>query len=224
MLACWPSGRRLEPDVERAVLWDLDGTLVDSEPLHEQTLIESLGREDIAAPDDLHERVVGLPATRIHAHFAEHHGLKAPFAEWSRFRCLRYLEQAPRLRPRVGALDLFHELQACGVAQAIVSNSDRLLVDASLRAIGLIEPDLVTVSRNDVRAGKPDPEPYLRGAWLLGVEAGGVTVIEDSTTGALAGIAAGMRTLFWPQDATPAPAAAIAVAGPAHLRALLGLA
>jgi beta-phosphoglucomutase-like phosphatase (HAD superfamily) len=64
----------------------------------------------------------------------------------------------------------------------------------------------------------------LRGAWLLGVEAGGVTVIEDSTTGARAGIAAGMRTLFWPQDATPAPQAAIAVDGPAQLRALFGLA
>lgn len=210
--------------MRRAVLWDLDGTLVDSEPLHEQTLVMSLERENISPPADLHERVVGLPATRIHAYFAEHYGLKASLTEWSRFRCRHYVERAAQLQPRLGALELFRELQARGAPQAIVSNSDRLLVDAALRAVGLVEPDLVTVSRNDVRAGKPDPEPYRRAAWLLGVDPGRVDVVEDSLTGAMAGIAAGMRTLFWPQDATRAPEPAIAVAGPAQLRALLGAA
>lgn len=203
------------------VLWDMDGTLVDSEPLHEQTLRLSLAREGVSPPDDLHERVCGMPAEQIHALFAGRHGLAAPFAEWSRFRCTHFVERAMELRAREGALELFRELQRRGVPQAIVSNSDRLLVDASLRAVGLAEPGLVTVSRNDVRDGKPDAEPYRRAAWLLGLDASQLSVVEDSVTGARAGLAAGMRTLFWPQVPMEGPAGAITLRHIDELRARL---
>lgn len=206
-----------------AVFWDLDGTLVDSEPLHERTLVRSLRAEGIEPPDDLHERVLGMPASLIHAHFAREHGLRAPLAEWSRLRCRHFVEQAHTLRPRPGAVDVFRALQALGVAQAVVSNSDRVLVDASLRAIGLAEAGLISVTRNDVRLGKPDPEPYRRAAWLLDVEPSRAVVVEDSATGASAGLAAGCRTLFWPEFAAAPPEGAQRVDDLAALRACLGL-
>jgi beta-phosphoglucomutase-like phosphatase (HAD superfamily) len=87
-----------------------------------------------------------------------------------------------------------------------------MVVGVNLDVVGLREPGLVTVSRNDVRAGKPDPEPYLRAAWLLQVDPGHCLVIEDSITGAKAGLAAGMPTLFWPQSETPTVAGARRVA------------
>ena len=196
---------------EWGVLWDLDGTLVDSEPLHEETLVMSLETEGIAPPPDLHELVVGMPAKLIHETFRERYGLAMPFEAWSRWRSRVYLERATRLKPRSEAVAVFKELQALGVRQAVVSNSERPIVDINLRTIGLMEPDLITVSRNDVRRGKPDAEPYLRAAWLLTSDSAAITVVEDSPTGALAGLAAGFRTLFWPQSPIQAPAGVIVV-------------
>ncbi len=86
-----------------------------------------------------------------------------------------------------------------GVVQAVVSNSDRLIVDANLGAVGIVEPGFKTVSRNDVAEGKPHPEPFLRAAWLTGIDPADTVVMEDSFTGARAGLAAGMRTIFWPE-------------------------
>lgn len=121
----------------------------------------------------------------------------------------------------------FLQLRAEGYAQAIVSNSDRLIVDANLDAVGLDEPGMVTVSRNDVRTGKPAPEPYLRAAWLLQIEPGRCQVVEDSLTGAKAGLAAGMRTLFWPENDAVAAGDAVTPEGAerivdlAHLAAVI---
>ncbi len=109
------------------------------------------------------------------------------------------------------------------MAQAVVSNSDRLVVDANLRTVGLAHAGMKTVSRNDVREGKPHAEPFLRAAWLAGVDPGRAVVVEDSFTGALAGLAAGMRTLYWPERPMPGPAGAVLVDDVAQLRAELGL-
>ena len=76
----------------------------------------------------------------------------------------------PGCRPRPGALEIFRDLKALGVIQGVVSNSDRLIVDANIRAIDIHEAGMRTVSRNDVRDGKPYPEPYLRAAWLAGID------------------------------------------------------
>jgi HAD superfamily hydrolase (TIGR01509 family) len=208
---------------EWGVLWDLDGTLVDSEPLHEETLVLSLAAEGITPPPDLHELVLGMPAKLIHETFREHYGLAMPFDAWRRWRSVAYAERSARLRQRAEVLAVFNELRALGVRQAIVSNSERAIVDINLRAIGLMEPDLVTVSRNDVRRGKPDAEPYLRAAWLLELDGTCATVVEDSPTGARAGLAAGFRTLLWPQSPTAVPAGAILVAQQNDLRRQLAL-
>ena len=74
-----------------------------------------------------------------------------------------------------------------------------MLVDANLAAAKLAKPGLVTVSRNDVLRGKPDAEPYLRAAYLLGVSPGDCIVVEDSVPGAIAGLAAGMTVIGWPE-------------------------
>jgi beta-phosphoglucomutase-like phosphatase (HAD superfamily) len=104
-----------------------------------------------------------------------------------------------------------------------VSNSDRLIIDANLCAVGLVEPGLKSVSRNDVREGKPHPEPFLRAAWLTGVEPAETFVMEDSFTGATAGIAAGMKTIFWPERPMAGPQGALVAGSAAEVRQLLGI-
>ena len=74
---------------EWGVLWDLDGTLVDSEPLHEETLVMSLETEGIAPPPDLHELVVGMPAKLIHETFRERYGLAKTLSAVKNIRGVR---------------------------------------------------------------------------------------------------------------------------------------
>ena len=189
----------------RAILWDMDGTLIDSEPLHEAALANALEEVGLTPPRDFHRHIVGQDAREVHRWCRNHLGLDLPLRDWLRLKYRSYLSGAHDLEPRGGAVDLFHRLRRRGYAQAIVSNSDRIIVSANLDATGLSDPGLVAISRNDVRDGKPGAEPYLRAAWLLGIDPRNCLVVEDSVTGASAGLAAGMRTLFWPETDMAAP-------------------
>jgi HAD superfamily hydrolase (TIGR01509 family) len=207
----------------KAVFWDMDGTLVDSEPLHEAALIAALHSVGIAAPANLHERVLGIAAWPVYEMLRDEFGLDLPFDDWIVRKYDHYLPMTGTLKPRPGAIETYNELRALGVAQAVVSNSDRLVVDANLRMVGLFYPGMKTVSRNDVREGKPRAEPFLRAAWLAGVDPADAVAVEDSVTGATAGLAAGLRTIFWPEAPMAGPPGAIVVNSADELRAELGL-
>ncbi len=207
----------------QAVFWDMDGTLVDSEPLHDAALSSAMQSVGLTPPDDLHQRVLGQSAAHVYAMMCDEFGLDVPFEQWIALKYEYYLDNVAGLKPRPGAVEVYRELKAGGVAQAVVSNSDRLVVDANLRMVGLAHAGMKTVSRNDVREGKPHAEPFLRAAWLAGVDPSRAVVVEDSFTGALAGLAAGMRTLFWPERPMAGPAGAVVVDDIAQLRAELGL-
>jgi HAD superfamily hydrolase (TIGR01509 family) len=103
-----------------------------------------------------------------------------------------------------GAQELLLELSAAGIATALVSSSHRVLVDAVLSTIGSEWFD-ATVAGDEVAATKPDPEPYLTAARRLGVPPGRCVVLEDSLTGAAAGVAAGCLTVLVPTVAPTGP-------------------
>ncbi|TIO34825.1 HAD family phosphatase [Mesorhizobium sp.] len=207
----------------KAVFWDMDGTLVDSEPLHEAALVAALHSVGIAAPTNLHERVLGIAAWPVYEMLRDEFGLDLPFDDWIVRKYDHYLPMAETLKPRPGAIEIFNELRALGVAQAVVSNSDRLIVDANLRAVGLVYPGMKTVSRNDVHEGKPHAEPFLRAAWLAGVDPADAVAVDDSVTGVMAGLAAGMRTIFWPEVPMEGPPGATNINSADELKAELGL-
>ncbi|WP_217571009.1 HAD family phosphatase [Mesorhizobium sp. GbtcB19] len=207
----------------KAVFWDMDGTLVDSEPLHEAALAAALRSVGIAPPHDLHERVLGIAAWPVYEMLRDQFGLSLPFDDWIVRKYDHYLPMAETLKPRPGAIEVFNELRALGVEQAVVSNSDRLIVDANLNAVGLTYPGMLTVSRNDVIDGKPLPEPFLRAAYLAGVDPADAVAVDDSVTGAMAGLAAGMKTIFWPEAPMAGPPGAIVINSAEELRAQLGL-
>ncbi|MCG5073604.1 HAD family hydrolase [Paraburkholderia tagetis] len=182
----------------RAVLWDMDGTLALSEPLHMHTLIAALAHYGIQAGDELHPLMFGRTGLDVYRICRERFGIEADFDTWSALRAARYVAEAPQLEARPGALELWRAAHAAGLRQAIVSNAGRMLLEANLNALGLQAPGRVSVSASDVRNGKPDPEGYLRAAYLLDVAPAEAIAIEDSPTGARAALAAGMRVLGWP--------------------------
>lgn len=210
-----------------AVLWDMDGTLVDSEPMHTRTLTEVLASVGAHCDATVEAATLGKTERQVHAICAAMFGFTMSFDDWALARAHSYFRHAERaLEARPGALPIYHALRHQGRAQAIVSNASRMILEANLRVAGLQHPSLVSVSFNDVRNGKPDAEPYLRAAWLLGVLPAEAVVVEDSPVGAAAGIAAGMRVLAWPQgpfEAEAFPAGVQIVQTADELSAALGL-
>ena len=204
------------------VLWDMDGTLIDSEPIAAEALRMALSEVGVGTIPDLEDWALGRAADEIYRFLVTHHGLAENEITWERRKHRHHLASADRLRAFTDALAVFETLEAAGVRQAIVSNSDRMIMDAQLGRVGLSRPGLVTVSRNDVRKGKPDPEGYLRAAWLLGCDPAACHVVEDSPSGIAAGRAAGAMTYAVPY-ASPAMGADIALQEMGELLSHLGL-
>jgi len=187
---------------KKAVLWDMDGTLIDSEPTALGALTRAIAEVGIPPIADLHDRAFGQSADAIHRWLSSEHGLSEAPADWERRKHRHHLAGIGELRAFRESLRVYRTLEAAGFPQAVVSNSDRLIMDAQLQRIGVTKPGIITVARNDVRKGKPDPEGYLRAAWLLQVNPSDCLVIEDSPSGISAGRAAGMTTFSVPHSPT----------------------
>jgi len=176
----------------RAVAWDVDGTLIDSEGLHQRSLIETgaeFGVDLSDLPDEafrgVHMRDVW---TALKPRFPVSVDRKTWIAAIERF----YIARAPSLSPIPGALEAVRALAAEGVAQACVSNSGRAIVDANLEALQIRPAISFSISLEDVSAGKPDPEPYREAARRFALPAAAVVAVEDSGAGARSARAAGL--------------------------------
>jgi HAD superfamily hydrolase (TIGR01509 family) len=186
----------------RAVLWDIDGTLLLSESMHFRALRHALATEGVEVPDEFHHEIVGRAAKVVYEKCRQTFGLSMSFDQWRRLKYSYYTAHAAEIAVRPGALEAWRLFEQSGLRQALVSNSDRIVVNANLRVLGLETPGFISVSINDVVNGKPDPEPYERAATLLGLKPQQCIAIEDSPTGAQAALEAGTHIIAWPEDRT----------------------
>lgn len=185
--------------IRQAVLFDMDGTLVDSEPLHFSALVQAVEAMGYTVPEGFADRITGMTGAECHALLQQTIGLRETFEGYlaAKYRC--YLDAAHTLRRRDGVNAVLALLGETGTPFAIVSNSERIIVDANLQATGLALPGLITISRDDVQRGKPHPDPYLAAAKRLCVPPDRCIVVEDSILGAASGLAAGMIVIGWPE-------------------------
>lgn len=170
-----------------AVLFDMDGTLVDSTPSVVRSWLR-LAEENGIAPADLQAAAGhGRPARDIVADLFEPSGREQALA--------RITELETTDVDGVVALPGAEQaLAACGPLGAIVTSCSAGLAVARQRAAGIRVPEVV-VTADDVTRGKPDPEPFLLAARILGVDPARCLVVEDAPAGLRAGRAAGMTTL-----------------------------
>jgi HAD superfamily hydrolase (TIGR01509 family) len=194
-----------------AVLWDMDGTLVDSEKLWDVSLHElarHLGGE-LAQPT--REAMVGSSMWRTMEMMFDHLGLQrrqAAMVDAAGWLSRRTEELFVRGLPwRTGAPEALRMVRGTGLATALVTSTERALVERALDSIGREHFD-VTVCGDEVPATKPAPDPYLIAARKLGVAPSDCVAVEDSPTGAASAEAAGCVVLVVPSEipVPPGPA------------------
>jgi HAD superfamily hydrolase (TIGR01509 family) len=178
-----------------AVAFDCDGVLVDSETLAWGVWDRLLEPFDLRVTEADVAACTGTTERDTHAYFARRVPL-APFDEWlPAYDAALDRIYRERLEAFPDAAAAVAHLAAEGVALAVVSNSPRNRLDAALEVTGLARYFTVSVSADDVARPKPDPDPYLHAARLLGVDPSSVVAVEDSPTGAASAAAAGMRVV-----------------------------
>jgi HAD superfamily hydrolase (TIGR01509 family) len=178
-----------------AVIFDCDGTLVDSEPLARVAWERALAPHGYRLTDEDAEACLGLPYPQVHAFFAERVKLPRPEAFWNEFSGELFALIDSELAPFQDAIDAARDLRARGVPVAVASSSPRERLHRTLGRAGLLDAFDVTVAGDEVAHGKPAPDMFLLAAERLGVPAGECIVVEDSPPGVQAGLAAGMLTL-----------------------------
>ena len=178
-----------------AVLWDMDGTLIDSEPYwiaEEHALVESFG----GTWTDAHAHaLVGNPLEVSAQYIIDHSPVEADVNEVVDTLMYGVMDRVRDSVPwRPGALELLTALHDAGVPNALVTMSWRPLTDL---VVSLVPPGVfdVVVTGDAVGHGKPHPEPYLTAAAALGVPADRCLAIEDSNTGAKSAEQAGCLVL-----------------------------
>ena len=178
-----------------ALLFDMDGTLSDTDAIHRQAMTDTLATLGVdLGDDDFHRHVSGQSNEAIFTHF---------FPELSGEERRRladdkealYRRLTPSMTPMPGLPRLIDWAKARGVACALVTNGPRPNVEHTLRALGLTGSFDCLVLGEDLPRAKPDPLPYLEALRRLGAPADRAMAFEDSEPGATAALAAGVFTV-----------------------------
>lgn len=174
-----------------AALWDMDGTILNSEPLWIGTEVRMLERYGLQFPPGDEHKLIGSGLTAAAEYFRE---LGVPLSvdeiigEWSVGVIAGLREQGPEWLP--GARELLAEYRAAGIPNVLVTMSVRSIADAVIELL----PEgtfAATITGDEVAHEKPHPDPYLRGAAAVGVAAADCIAFEDSRPGSASAAAAG---------------------------------
>lgn len=184
-----------------AVLFDMDGTLVDSEKLWDVALQELAKEYGGELSVDARQSIIGTAMAEsmriLHDDLGQPERDPEISAAWINARIVELFRTGLPWQP--GAFDLLGAVRAAGIPTALVTSSPRALVEIALDTLGRDNFDTV-VAGDEVVAAKPHPEPYLTAARLLGVPIERCVAIEDSPTGVASALASGAAVLAVPAE------------------------
>ncbi|MFD4693811.1 HAD family hydrolase [Streptomyces sp. NPDC058463] len=196
------------------VIFDLDGTLVDSEPNYYEAGRRLLSRYGVQDYNwEKHTRFIGIGTRETLTVLRAEYGIEAPVEELLAGKNALYLELAgasTKVFPQMRLL--VERLHEDGVVMAVASGSSRAAIGATLAVTGLDAYIRLYVSAEEVARGKPEPDVFLEAARRLGAEPADCVVLEDAVPGVEAAHAAGMRCIAVPFAEEIAGEAAFATA------------
>jgi beta-phosphoglucomutase family hydrolase len=181
----------------RAYLFDCDGTIADSMPLHYRAWKRALAEWNCEYEEALFYSWGGKPVRQIIADLNKMHGLNMPVEALAERKESFYLEQLPQLKAISEVLEHI-EAQHGRIPFAVVSGSRRESVVGSLTVLGLLDKFDTIVAAEDYKNGKPAPDAFLLAAERLGVAPEDCLVFEDTELGIQAATAAGMTSVLVP--------------------------
>lgn len=184
--------RALGFETIRAIAWDVDGTLVDSEPLHHRALLHGSSGFGIDLSDLPDQAFRGVHMGDVWQILRPRLPETLVEADWLAAINRHYVAHRHELVAVPGAVETIRCFAAQGLPQVCVSNSARQIVDANLDALGVADAMAFTISLDDAVAGKPDPWPYAEACRRLGLAPASVLAVEDSHTGVTSAVAAGL--------------------------------
>ena len=186
---------------KKAMLFDLDGTLVDSMWMWKAIDIEFLGAYGYECPDDIPRAIEGMSFSETAVYFKERFKLPLSLDEikaiWVQMSIDKYRHEVP-LKP--GVLEFLKHCRENGIRTGIGTSNGSEIVDAVLTSLKVKEYFDVVVTACEVAHGKPEPDIYLEVAGRLGVKPEDCLVFEDIPAGIMAGKAAGMPVIAVEDD------------------------
>jgi len=190
---------QLPPGSFKAYLFDCDGTIADSMPLHYVAWSKALSEWHCAFTEDLFYAWGGMSVAEIIATLNQERGLNMPVTDVAKRKEELYFANLPQLKAVPEVLEHI-EASYGRIPFAVVSGSTRDSVTASLGALKLLDKFNTLVCAGDYLKSKPDPEPFLVAAQRLGVAPEDCLVFEDSDMGIQAATTAGMASVKVPQS------------------------
>jgi HAD superfamily hydrolase (TIGR01509 family) len=187
------------PREARAVVFDMDGLLVDTESMFRDVMMETSRRRGVHLPVEVFLRMVGLQHEASRAVAMAHFGDDFDYEPWIADAWeLAHARTAVGVALKAGVVELLEFLERAGIPRAIATSSGHPTVIRTLGPHDLLPRFQAVVAAGDYARGKPAPDPFLTAAERLGVEPAACLALEDSHNGVRAAHAAGMMTIMVP--------------------------
>lgn len=200
----------------QAILFDMDGVVVDNLPYHVDAWLLFCERKDIPLTREIFYRELnGMNSKDTFEWFYKREMSRAEVEVLEEEKELIYRDfYRDHIQPAPGLLEFLNDLRSNGIKTALATSAGPGNIDFIVDGLGIRDQFDAIIGGAEVRKGKPDPEIYLKAAELLGIEPSACWVIEDSLQGIAAGQSAGMRVVGISTSHTPAELAHTAVVRP----------
>jgi len=183
---------QLPPGDFAAYIFDCDGTLADTMPLHYKAWLAVLKDHGCDFPEAFFYELGGVPTENIVQILNERHGRAMPVKETAAIKDEMFIQMIPQTMPIEPVVDLVHQFH--GVKPLAVASGGKCeIVMKTLNALGILGMFQAIVTVEDYRSGKPAPDPFLEAARQLGIAPEKCLVFEDTTAGITAARAANMQ-------------------------------
>ncbi len=179
------------PEFIKGLIFDCDGTVADTMPLHYQAWVEALGQHGVEFPEALFYEMAGIPTPRIIEILNERHGHQMPVQETAIAKDSLYEQLIPRVSVISPVVDIIKQYHS-KLPMAVATGGTRGVVTKTLNALGLMHYFDTLVTADDVVHGKPAPDIFLEAARRIGVAPENCCGFEDAELGLQAIKAAGM--------------------------------
>lgn len=191
----------------KAIIFDMDGVLVDSEPFHVQIEKQQFLLNQITVTDEEHHQYMGVATDVMWKQLAERHSMNVSveeLTEQNRVESIRFFSAVQEIPVMPGLQEALENLSSKNYPMAVASSSFPEIIELILHRTGLKNFFKVVVSSQEAGKSKPEPDVFLLAAQKLGVLPADCLVIEDSKNGIKAAHAAGMRCIAYQgQGANP---------------------